>query len=62
MNTVKQVALWDGGISFEYMPRSDIAESSGRTMPSFLRNCQIDSQSDFYKFEFLPAIEMCFSP
>ena len=29
MNIVKQVSLWDGGTSFEYMPSSHIAESLG---------------------------------
>lgn len=36
--------LWDSGASFGYMPRNGMAGSWGRTIPSFLRNCQIDFQ------------------
>jgi hypothetical protein len=46
MNIVKHVSLWYGGVSFDYMPKSGIAESSGRTISNFLRNGQIDFQSD----------------
>ena len=45
MNIVEHVSLWYGGASFGYMPRSGITGSSGRTIPNFLRNCQIDFQS-----------------
>jgi hypothetical protein len=41
MNIGEQVSLWDGGTSFGHMPRSGIARSSGRSIPSFLRNSQI---------------------
>jgi hypothetical protein len=34
------------GASSGYMPKSGIAGSSGSTMFNFLRNCQIDFQSD----------------
>jgi hypothetical protein len=40
MNIVEQGSLWNGGASFGHMPRSGIA------IPSFLRNCQINFQSD----------------
>jgi hypothetical protein len=45
MNIVEHVSLLYDGEYFGYMPRSDIAHSSGRTMPTFLRNCQTDFQS-----------------
>jgi hypothetical protein len=45
MNTVDHVSLLHVGASSEYMPRSGIAGSSGRTMSTFLRNRQIDFQS-----------------
>ena len=44
MNIVEHVLLWHGGASFGYMPKSGIAASSGRSIASFLRNCQIDFQ------------------
>jgi hypothetical protein len=47
MNIVQQVSLWYSGASFGYTPRSGIAGSCGRTIPKFLRNSQIDSQSGF---------------
>jgi hypothetical protein len=45
MNIVEHVSLWYGEASFEYMPRSGIAGSSGRTISNFLRNCQVNFQS-----------------
>jgi hypothetical protein len=45
MNTVEHVTLLHVGGSYGYMPRSDIAESSGSTMSNFLRNHQTDLQS-----------------
>ena len=45
MNIVEHVSLWNGGRSFDYMPKSGMAESSDRTIPNFLRNCQVDFQS-----------------
>ena len=45
MNIVGQVPLGDVGVSFEYMTRSGIAGSQGRTIPRVLRKCQIDFQS-----------------
>jgi hypothetical protein len=45
MNIVEQGPLWHGGASFEYIPRSSIAGSSGRSISNFLRNLQIDFQS-----------------
>jgi hypothetical protein len=38
MNIVEHRPLWDGGSSFEYMSRSSIPGSSGRTISGFLRN------------------------
>ena len=46
MSIVEHVPLWHGGISFEYMLRSGIARSLGRSNSSFLKNPQIDFQSD----------------
>jgi hypothetical protein len=46
MNIVEHVSLWYGGASFGYIYRNGIAGSSGRTISNFLRNCQIDFQSD----------------
>jgi hypothetical protein len=45
MNIVECVSLICFGTSSEYMPRSGIAESSGRPMFNFLKNCQTDFQS-----------------
>jgi len=45
INIVEHVSLLYVGASFEYMPRSGIAESSGSTMSNFLRNLQTDFQS-----------------
>jgi hypothetical protein len=39
------VSLWDGGPYFGSMPRNGIAGSWGKTIPSLLRNCQIDFKS-----------------
>jgi hypothetical protein len=39
-----ELEIWH---SFGYMPSSSIAGSSGRTISSFLSNCQIDFLSDF---------------
>jgi hypothetical protein len=47
MNIAEQIPLWDVGASFVYIPRNDIAESGGRTIPNFLRNFQIDFPSGF---------------
>jgi hypothetical protein len=40
MNIVEHVSLLHFGTSSGYMPKSGTAESSGSTMPNFLRNCQ----------------------
>ena len=45
MKIVEQVSFWYGRASFEYMSKSGIARSSGRTIPNFLRNCQIDLEN-----------------
>jgi hypothetical protein len=39
---VVHVSLWYSRSSFGYMPRSGIAECSGKTISNFLRNCQIN--------------------
>ena len=44
MNIVEYMPLRHGGPSFGYIHKSGIAESSGRSMSNFLRNCQIDFQ------------------
>jgi hypothetical protein len=41
-NIVEQVSLWDAGASFWYIPRSDRAGSSSKTIPSFLRSHHVD--------------------
>jgi hypothetical protein len=52
MNIVKHVSLWYGGASFEYMPRSGKARSSGRSISNFLRKLQIDLQSGCTSLQF----------
>jgi hypothetical protein len=57
MNILDQVSLWNVGASFGYMPRSCIPASWGITILSFLRNCQINFQSDYislYKLALIP--------
>ena len=44
-NIDEQVSLWDGGASFGYMPRGGIAGSWYRSVPNFLRNCQVSFQN-----------------
>jgi hypothetical protein len=46
MNIVEHAPLWHGGLSFGYIHKSGIAGSSGRSFSNFLRNLQIDFQSD----------------
>jgi hypothetical protein len=46
-NIVEHMSMLYGGTSFGCMARSDVAESSGRNISSFLRNCHTDSQSDY---------------
>jgi hypothetical protein len=41
MNIVELMPLWHGVASFSYMPKSCIAESSGRSISNFLRNLHI---------------------
>ena len=45
MNIVEHMLLWHGGVSFGYIHKSGIAESSGRSVSNFLRNLQVDFQS-----------------
>jgi len=47
MNIVEHVSMLYVGASFGYMPKRDIAGSSGRTISSFLRNHQVVLQSGF---------------
>ena len=42
INIVEHVPLRLGGPSFEYIPKSGIAGSSGGSISNFLRNLQID--------------------
>ena len=46
MNVVEHMSLWHVGASFGYNPMSSIAGSLGRSIFNFLRNLQIDFQSD----------------
>jgi hypothetical protein len=52
MNIVEDVSLLHGGASSGCMPRSGIAGPSGRTMSTFLRNCQTDFQSGCTSLKF----------
>jgi hypothetical protein len=45
MNIVENKLLWHSRASFGYIPKSDIAGSSGRSISHFLRNLQINVQS-----------------
>jgi hypothetical protein len=45
MNIVEHVPLWHDGASSGYIPKSGTAESSGRSISSFLSKLQIDFQS-----------------
>jgi hypothetical protein len=45
MNIVEHMPLWHCRASFDYIPKSGIAGSSGRSISNFLRNLQIDFQS-----------------
>jgi hypothetical protein len=45
MNIEEHVSLLYVGESFEYMPKSSIAGSSGNNMFNFLKNLQADFQS-----------------
>jgi hypothetical protein len=46
LNIVEHVPLWPGGVSFGYITKSGIVGSSGRSISNFLRNFQIDFQSN----------------
>ena len=65
MYIVEPVSLWYSGESFGYMPRNGMAGSWGRTIPTFLENCQIDFQSGCTSFHFHKQlrsvlVSMCF--
>ena len=47
INIVEHVLFLYVGSPFEDMPRSSISVSSGRTISNFLRQPQVDFQSDF---------------
>ena len=66
MNIVEHVPLWHGGASFGYMPKNGIVGFSGRTVSNFLRNLQIDFQSDctssqIYQLAVPLAMDECYS-
>jgi hypothetical protein len=44
INILKQMSLWDGGAFLDICPEA-VGRSSDRTIPSFMRNHQIDCQS-----------------
>jgi hypothetical protein len=52
MKIVENVPLLQVGSSSRYMPRSDIAGSSGSTMSNFLRNSQTDFHTGFTSLQF----------
>jgi hypothetical protein len=51
MNIVEHVPLWHGGVSFGYIPKRGMTGSSSRSISNFLRNVQIDFQSDCTSFQ-----------
>jgi hypothetical protein len=53
INIVEHMPMWYGGASFGYMPKSDTALSSGRTISYFLGNCHIGFQSGFISLKSL---------
>ena len=61
MNIVIHLPLWHGGSSFGYIPKSGIAESSGRSISDFQKKIQNDFQSGNYQFAIPPAMEECSS-
>jgi GTP cyclohydrolase I len=66
MNILEHMPLWYGRASFGYMPKNGIVGFSGRTVSNFLRNLQIDFQSDctssqIYQLANPPAMQECSS-
>jgi hypothetical protein len=58
INIVGHVSLLHVGASPEYMPRNLIAGSSGSTMANFLRNRQIDLDTEWlYQLAIPPAMD-----
>jgi hypothetical protein len=51
MNIMEHMPLWNGRVSFGYIPKSGIAGSSGRSISNFLRKLQIDFQSSYISFQ-----------
>ena len=47
MDIVEHIPLWHGGAFLGYIPKSGIAESSGRSISNFKKNLQIDFQSGY---------------
>jgi hypothetical protein len=61
MNIVEHVSLLCVRAAFGYMPRNGIVGSSGRVIPNFLRNHQIDFQNGCSSLQSHKQLEECFS-
>ena len=57
MNIVEHVSLWDGGASFEYIPRSGIAGSSGRAISINWGSC-LSTGSGLFRIYVLLSISV----
>lgn len=54
MYSIEQESFWWNEASFGCVSRSGIAESWGRSLPSFLRSFHIDYQSGYISSHFHP--------
>jgi hypothetical protein len=59
VNIVEQVSIWYNGPSFGYMLSSGIAESWGRTIPSFSEKLQNSFPKQLYKLALPSVMEEC---